>query len=109
MAGLLGGLQLGDDAGETLRQRVVDLPGHPLPLLEHAGLAGLVEQLGVQLGVLLQGGLEPFEQLPALLSSCISFIPMKLKYPVSPVCRTMMKIQPETAWTVGSGKPAGAV
>jgi hypothetical protein len=65
-AGPPGGLQLGDDAGEALRQRVVDLAGDALPLVEDAGLTGLGEQLGVQPGVLLESGLEPREQLPAL-------------------------------------------
>ena len=51
-AGLLGGFQLRDDAGQALRQRVVDLPRHPLPLFQHARLPGLREQLGVQPGVL---------------------------------------------------------
>ena len=44
----VGGLELGDDPGEALREGVVDLAGHPLPLVEHPGLAGLGEQLGVQ-------------------------------------------------------------
>jgi len=50
--GLLGGFQLSDDAGQALRQGVVDLPRHPLPFLQHARLPGLDEQLGVQAGVL---------------------------------------------------------
>ena len=33
--------------------------GHALPLVEHAGLAGLCQQLGVQAGVLLERRLEP--------------------------------------------------
>ena len=44
--GVLGGLELGDDPGQALRERVVDLAGHPLPLVEHAGLAGLGQRAG---------------------------------------------------------------
>ena len=35
-SGLLGRLQLGDDPGKPLRERVVDLPRHPPPLVEDA-------------------------------------------------------------------------
>ena len=37
---LAGGLELGDDPDQTLAQRVVDLRGHPLPLVQRAGLVG---------------------------------------------------------------------
>ena len=37
-SGLLGRLQLGDDPGQPLRESVVDLPRHPPPLVEDAGL-----------------------------------------------------------------------
>jgi hypothetical protein len=37
-----------------LGEGVVDLPGHPLPLIEYPGLAGVDQQLGVQAGVLRQ-------------------------------------------------------
>ena len=47
-------LELGDDPGEALGERVVDLPGHPLPLVDHARLPGLGQQLHLQPGVLLQ-------------------------------------------------------
>ena len=49
---LLGGLELGDDAGQALGEGVVDLPRHALALVEHARLAGLDEQLRLQAGVL---------------------------------------------------------
>jgi hypothetical protein len=42
----------------ALGQGVVDLPCHPLPLVEHPGLAGLDQQLGVQARVLLQRRLD---------------------------------------------------
>ena len=58
VGGLFGRLELGDDAGQTLGQGVVDLPGHPLPLVQHAGLPGLGQQLVLQARVLGQGGLE---------------------------------------------------
>ena len=60
---LVGRLELGDDPGQALGDRVVDLAGHPLPLVEDARLAGLGEQLGVEAGVLLQRRLEPRERL----------------------------------------------
>jgi len=50
--GLLGGLELGDDPGQALGQRVVDLPGHPLPFVARARLPSLGQQLGLQAGVL---------------------------------------------------------
>lgn len=45
---MLGRLQLGDDPGQSLRQRVMNLPRHPLPLIEDPGLPGLGQQLPVQ-------------------------------------------------------------
>ena len=45
IARLLGRLQLGDDPGQALGDRVVDLARHPRPLVEHAGLAGLRDEL----------------------------------------------------------------
>ncbi len=57
-AGLRGRLQLGDDPGEALRQGVVDLARHPLPLVHDPGLPRLGEQLLVQARVLGQRGLE---------------------------------------------------
>ena len=67
IVGRVGRLELGDDADEALRDRVVDLAGHPGALVEDAGLAGLGQELGMQTGVLDQGGLELGERLPALL------------------------------------------
>ena len=68
---LVGRLELGDDPGQALGERVVDLAGHPLPLVEHAGLAGLGQQLGVQAGVLRQRGLAAW-RAPARRSSFCS-------------------------------------
>jgi hypothetical protein len=114
----------------------VDLAGHALPLVQHPRLARLGEQLGVQPGVLLHGGLQPGEQLAPLpvlahelhphakrlahyqdhgiLKAIRSDVrvmrkPLWLKNPVSAVCRQMMKIQPDTASTMGFGNPPGAV
>ena len=42
--------------------------GHPLPLVEHARLAGLGEQLRVQAGVLVERRLEPCHRLAPLLA-----------------------------------------
>ena len=65
--GLVRRLELGDDPDQALGDRVVDLAGHPRPLVEDAGLARLGEQLGVQAGVLHQRGLELGERLATLL------------------------------------------
>ena len=59
VAALLGRLELGDDPGQALRQRVVDLPGHPLPLVTRARLPGLGDQLSLQPGVLRDHLLQP--------------------------------------------------
>ena len=67
IARLLGRLELGDDADQALGDGVVDLARHALPLVEHARLAGLGQQLGVEAGVLDRRRLEPGERLPALL------------------------------------------
>ena len=45
--------------GQPLGDGVVDLAGHALPLVEHAGLARLCQQLGVQAGILVERRLEP--------------------------------------------------
>ncbi len=65
---LLGGLELGDDAGQPLGDRVVDLARHPAALVEHARLARLRQQLGVQAGVLLEGSLEPGDRQAPMLA-----------------------------------------
>jgi hypothetical protein len=57
-ADLVGRLELGDDPGQALGHGVVDLAGHPLPFVGHAGLPGLGQQLLVQAGVLGQGDLQ---------------------------------------------------
>ncbi len=49
---MAGRLELGDDAGQALGDGVVDLGGHPLAFLQHAGLPCLRQQLGVEAGVL---------------------------------------------------------
>ena len=56
--GVLGRLQLGDDPCQALRERVVDLAGHPMPLVVHAGFARLGQELVVQDRVLGHGHLE---------------------------------------------------
>ena len=68
VARLVGGLELGDDPGQALGDRVVDLARHPLPLVEDARLARLGQQLGVEAGVLLQRRLEPGERDAAFLA-----------------------------------------
>jgi len=72
---LLGGLELRDDAGEPLRQGVMDLAGHPLALVEHARLPGLGEQPGVQDGVLgerrLQQPVRPAQLFEGLLAPLV--------------------------------------
>ena len=56
----LGGrLELRDDPGQALGDRVVDLPGQPLPLLAHSRVAGLDDELVVQGGVLGHRLLQP--------------------------------------------------
>ena len=65
---LVCGLELRDDPGQALGDRVVDLARHPLPLVEDARLSCLGEQLGVEARVLLQGRLEPGERLAAFLA-----------------------------------------
>ena len=67
IARLVGRLELGDDPGQALRDGVVDLARHALPLVEDARLAGLGQQLGVQPGVLVQRRLQPRERAAALL------------------------------------------
>ena len=57
--GLVSGLELGDDPGEALRDGVVDLGGQPFALLVDPRLAGACREGLLQLGVLLQGRLEP--------------------------------------------------
>ena len=68
VARLLGRLELGDDPGQAVGDRVVDLAGHPLPLVEHARLAGLGHAAALQPGVLLERGLELGHRLPPLLA-----------------------------------------
>ncbi len=62
-----GRLELGDDAGEALGDGVVDLGRHPLALLQHAGLPGLGQQLGVEARVLGQRLLESSDRLATRL------------------------------------------
>jgi len=63
---LLSRLELSDDSGQALGQGVVDLPGHPLPLVPGPGLPGLGEQLGLQPGVLGDHLLQPVVRLGQL-------------------------------------------
>ena len=63
---VLGRLQLGDDAGQALRQGVVDLPGHPGPLVQDAGLAGLLDQPFLQRADFGEGRGEPGVGVPGL-------------------------------------------
>ena len=67
VAGVVGRLELGHDPDQALGDGVVDLAGHPGPLVEDARLAGLREELGVEAGVLVEGGLELRERPAALL------------------------------------------
>jgi hypothetical protein len=107
--GPFGGLQLGDDAGEPLGQGVVHLAGHALALVEHTRLAGLVSSWACSPAFSSWAASSRRSSSRRCLSSSISFIPMKLKNPLRAVWSTMMKAQPETAATVGSGNPPGAV
>ena len=59
IAAVGGGLQLGDDAGQALREGVVDLGGQPAALVGDARFPRLDEELGVQPRVLLQRLLQP--------------------------------------------------
>ena len=52
--GLLGRLELRHDAGQAVRDGVVDLARHARPLVEHARLARLRHQLLLQAAVLLR-------------------------------------------------------
>ncbi len=63
-----GGFDLGDDAGQTLRHRVVDLAGQSLALVEHPCLARLAHQLSVESGVLLESRLQVGHGQPPLLA-----------------------------------------
>ncbi len=72
VGGLLGRLELGDDPGQPLGQGVVDLPGHPLPLVEDAGLPGLGQQLLLQARVLGQTRLEPAVGLAQLAERALA-------------------------------------
>ena len=67
VARLVRRLELGDDPDQALGDGVVDLARHALPLVEHARLAGLGQQLRVQAGVLDRRRLQPRERLAALL------------------------------------------
>ena len=82
--GLLGRLELGDDAGQPLGEGVVDLPGHPLPLVEDAGLAGLGEQLRVQARVLGQRRLQPLVGLAQLGEGLFPLLGVGVVTPVHP-------------------------
>ncbi len=59
IAALGGGLQLRDDAGQALRERVMDLRGQPAALIGDTRFPRLDEQLGVETDVLLQRRLQP--------------------------------------------------
>ena len=63
-ARVLERLELGDDPGQALRERVVDLARHPLALLLHAAVARLLDELRLQRRVL---GQRRLEMLLALL------------------------------------------
>ncbi len=63
-ARVLERLELGDDPGQPLRERVVDLARHPLALLLHAAVARLLDELRLQRRVL---GERRLEVLLALL------------------------------------------
>ncbi|MGO8995913.1 MAG: hypothetical protein ACLQVI_21580, partial [Polyangiaceae bacterium] len=43
--GILRRLQLNDDAGECLRERVVDLPREAISLFDHRGVARIAREL----------------------------------------------------------------
>ena len=70
---LFSRLELGNDAGEALRQRVMDLTRQTLALVEHTGFPRLGQQLDVQPSVLLQCGLQVGDQLPPLRRSHVTF------------------------------------
>ena len=68
----------------------MDLPSHPLTLVEHPGLAGLREQLRVQAGVLpqrrleLRVGLGQLRRSPACALSVCLITPIQLNQPIAP-------------------------
>ncbi|WP_235939904.1 hypothetical protein [Occultella kanbiaonis] len=64
--GTLRCLELRDDAGETLGQRVVDFAGQSLPLILCPGLTGLGDQLRMEPGVLVQCLLEALRSFSRL-------------------------------------------
>ena len=67
-------LELGDDAGQSLGERVVDLPGHPPTLLGDAGVAGLRDELRVQRGVLGERRLQPAVDLGQFLDGAATLL-----------------------------------
>ena len=81
---VLGGLELGDDPGQALREGVVDLAGHPLPLVVHAGLARLGDELVVQDRVLGQGRLEAAVGLGQLVDRLLAFPAEHVTAPAEP-------------------------
>ena len=56
---LLGRLELRDDPSQAVGDGVVDLAGHARPLVEHAGLSSLGDELALEPDVLVDRRLEP--------------------------------------------------
>ena len=61
-------LELGHHTGQAMGDRVVDLARHPLSFVDHAGVASPLDELAVEIGVLLEGRLEPDDGLSASLT-----------------------------------------
>ena len=75
----LGGrLELRDDPGQALGDRVVDLPGQPLPLLAHSRVAGLDDELVVQRGVLGHRPLQPLVGQGELVDGLLALVVLPL-------------------------------
>jgi hypothetical protein len=82
---LLHRLQLGDDADKPLREGVMDLARHALPLVEDTRLACLRQQLGVQASVFLQGSFEFGERRRRCSLSSRTRSPMLVPNPMASV------------------------
>ena len=109
VGGRLGRLELGDDAGQPVGDRVVDLAGHPLALVEDAGLAGLLDELAMELGVLVQGGLEPDDGLAARpRSNSASRSPITPPKPIAIVWMMMTAGNRIQSSGVGHGNPVAS-
>lgn len=75
---LSGGLELGDDPRQALRDGVVDLSSQPLALLAHPRVAGLDDELVVQGGVLGHRLLQPLVGQGQLVDRLLALLVLTL-------------------------------